>query len=166
MTEKKAAIRIPPRGTKGAGMPGGKLLQSLARPLMERNTARLRNSKSTEQARFMGFPIGVLTTVGAKTGKERSHVLGVFPDGPDTWLVIASKGGAPTHPHWFLNLAANPDQVWLHVADRKLRVNVESLQGKEREEGYERVASVAKNYAAYPKKTDREIPVLRLTPAE
>jgi deazaflavin-dependent oxidoreductase (nitroreductase family) len=166
MNEKTSAIRIPPKGTKGSSMPGGKVLMRLAKPLIDRQTAKYKNVKTAEQAKFMGFPAVVLTTVGAKTGKEHSHVLGGFPDGKDAWLVIASAGGAPSHPAWFFNLAKNPDQVWLHVGNRRLKVDVESLQGIEREKAYDRVVAVAKNYAGYPKKTDREIPVLRLTSAE
>jgi len=166
MSEKTSAIRIPPKGTKGTTMPGGKLLMRLGKPLIDRQTAKYKNVKGPEQAKFMGFPAVVLTTVGARTGKEHSHVLGGFPDGKDAWLVIASAGGAPSHPAWFFNLAKNPDQVWLHVGNRKLRVHVESLQGEAREKAYDRVTAVAKNYASYPKKTDREIPVLRLTAAE
>jgi deazaflavin-dependent oxidoreductase (nitroreductase family) len=165
MSEQTSAIRIPPKGTKGAKMPGGKVLMRLAKPLIERQTAKYKNAKGPEQMTFMGFPAVVLTTVGAKTGKEHSHVLGGFPDGKDAWLVIASAGGAPSHPAWFFNLAKNPHQVWLHVGNRKLKVNVESLQGGAREKAYDRVAAIAKGYASYPKKTDREIPVIRLTAA-
>jgi deazaflavin-dependent oxidoreductase (nitroreductase family) len=165
MAKHKSEIRIPPRGTKGGGR-AFSLLSKVAKPIVDRQTERMKSSKTSEQRQMMGFPVGVVTTMGAKTGRERSHVLGAFPDGQDAWLVIASKGGAATHPHWFLNIAANPEQVWLQVGNRKMRVHVESLQGKEREDAYARVAAAAKNYAAYPKKTDREIPVLRLTPAE
>ena len=115
---------------------------------------------------MMGFPTVLLTTVGAKTGKEHTHVLGGFADGPDAWLIVASKGGAPTNPAWFVNMAKNPDKVWLEVGNRKFRAKVNSLQGKEREEGLARVASVAPRYGEYQVKTDREIPVVRLTPAE
>jgi len=166
MPEKQTEIRIPPRGTKGAWMPSGRVFKTVARPFFNREMKRLENPAATEQAKFMGFPIGVVTTVGAKTGEERKHVLGVFPDGRDAWLVIASNGGALSHPHWFVNIARNPDKVWLTVAGKRIRVNVESLQGKERVDAYARVAAAAKNYAGYPTKTDREIPVLRLTPAE
>jgi len=166
MSEKKPQIRIPPKGTKGSTMPGGKVLMRLAKPLIERQTAKYKNAKGSEQMTFMGFPAVVLTTVGAKTGKEHSHVLGGFPDGKDAWLVIASAGGSPSHPAWFFNLAKNPDQVWLHVGNRKVKVDVESLQGEARQKAYDRVAAVAKTYASYPKKTDREIPVLRLTAAQ
>jgi deazaflavin-dependent oxidoreductase (nitroreductase family) len=108
----------------------------------------------------------VLTTIGAKTGTERSHILGGFPDGHDAWLIVASKGGAADHPAWFHNIAKNPDQVWVQVGNRKFRANVDSLRGKEREDAYQRVVDVAAQYGEYPKKTDREIPVLRVTPAE
>ena len=166
MTERKTEIPIPPKGSRGTRMPGGPVFRAVTKPFYNREMKRLKDPKATEQHRFMGFPVGVVTTVGAKTGQERAQVLGVFPDGPDAWLVIASKGGAATHPHWFINIARNPDKVWLQVANRNIRVHVESLQGKEREDAYARVVAVAKNYAGYPTKTDREIPVLRFTPAE
>jgi len=166
MSEQKSTIRIPPKGTKGTSMPGGKLLMRLGKPFMDRQMNKYKNHPGPEQAKFMGFPVLLLTTVGAKSGKEHTHVLGGFPDGKDAWLVIASKGGAPTHPAWFINLAKNPHQVQIQVGNRKLKVNVESLQGEEREKAYERVVAVAKNYAGYRTKTDREIPVVRLTAAE
>ena len=166
MSERKTEIPIPPSGTRGTRMPGGPIMRAIAKPYMNRELKRLKDPKATEQHKFMGFPVAVLTTIGARTGQERAQVLGAFPDGPDAWLIIASKGGAPTHPHWFVNIARNPDKVWLQVANRKMRVHVDSLQGKAREDAYARVSAVAKNYAGYPKKTDREIPVLRLTPAE
>jgi len=147
-------------------MPGGRFLQKLAQPFFNRQIARYRKAPGPEPARFMGFPVLLLTTVGARSGIEHTHVLGGFPDGKDAWLVIASKGGAATHPGWFFNIAKNPDQVWAHVGNRRFKVSVESLQGKEREDAYARVVAVAKNYAGYLTKTDREIPVLRLTPTE
>jgi|SRR5690242_7573668 len=166
MADKKTEIPIPPRGTHGTRMPGGPVFRALSKPYLNRELKRLKDPNASEQHKFMGFPVAVLTTIGARTGQERAQVLGAFPDGPDAWLVIASKGGASTHPHWFVNIAKNPDKVWLQVANRKMRVEVESLQGNAREDAYARVVAVAKNYAGYPKKTDREIPVLRLTPAE
>jgi deazaflavin-dependent oxidoreductase (nitroreductase family) len=159
-------IRIPPAGTRGAWMPSGGLFRAVTRPWFNRELKRLEDPAATRQQLFLGFPVGVVTTVGSKTGHEHKHVLGVFPDGGNTWLLVASNGGAPKHPHWFFNIARNPDKVWLQVAGKRFRVNVESLQGKERDDAYARVAAVGKSYGGYPKKTDREIPVLRLTPAE
>jgi deazaflavin-dependent oxidoreductase (nitroreductase family) len=137
----------------------------LAKPLIDRQVDGFRRAPGPEPKLFMGFPVLLLTTVGAKSGKERTHVLGGFPDGPDAWLVVASKGGAATHPAWFINLAKNPEKVWIQVGNRKMRAACESLSGAEREQAYSRVVAVAPRYGDYLKKTDREIPVIRLTPA-
>jgi deazaflavin-dependent oxidoreductase (nitroreductase family) len=142
-----------------------KFLGWLSNRFLDRQLERYKNASGPEQARFNGFPVLLLTTIGAKTGREHTHVLGGFPDGEDAWLVVASKGGAPTHPHWFLNLANNPDQVWLQVGDRRLKAKVDCLQGEERESAYEKVVHVAPSYGDYRTKTDREIPVIRLTAA-
>jgi deazaflavin-dependent oxidoreductase (nitroreductase family) len=80
-------------------------------------------------------------------------------------VIIASKGGAATHPAWFINLAEHPDKVWLEVGNRKMRVKPQLFHGPEREAAYAKVAAIAKQYAKYPNSTDREIPVIRLTPA-
>jgi deazaflavin-dependent oxidoreductase (nitroreductase family) len=146
-------------------MPGGRFLTRLFKPLMDRQVERYRKASGPEQGKFMGFAVVLLTTVGAKTGREHTHVLGGFPDGDDAWLIIASNGGAASHPHWFLNLAKNPDQVWIQVGDRRMSVKVDCLEGEARESAYERVVKVARNYSGYRKKTDREIPVIRLTAA-
>jgi deazaflavin-dependent oxidoreductase (nitroreductase family) len=143
----------------------GGVMMKLAQPFFRRQVKRYSRLTSPEPGKFMGFPVLLLTTVGAKSGKEHTHVLGGFPDGHDAWLVIASKGGASTHPGWFHNIANNPDKVWVQVGNRKFRAECESLVGTERQEAYERVVEVAPQYGSYPKKTDREIPVIRVTPA-
>jgi deazaflavin-dependent oxidoreductase (nitroreductase family) len=161
---KESPIRVPPKGTRGDRLIGGVMIR-VARPFFKRQVARVSRATTPEPATFSGFPVCVLTTVGSKSGQERRHVLGAFPDGENAWLIIASKGGSATHPAWFLNIARNPDKVWVQVGNRKFRANVESLMGKEREEAYARVVAVAPVYGGYLKKTDREIPVLRVTPA-
>ena len=146
-------------------MPGGSLLMKIGKPFMDMQVSRYRRATSDTPPKMMGFPTVLLTTVGAKTGQERTHVLGGFADGGDAWLIVASKGGAATHPAWFINIARNPEKVWLEVGNRKFRARAESLQGAEREAAYTRVVAVAPQYGGYLKKTDREIPVIRLTPA-
>src|SRR5260370_14444690 len=158
-------IEIPPRGTRGSSMPFGGALMKLAKPFMDMQISRYRRTARPTQPQMMGFPAILLTTVGARSGVERTHVLGGFPDGEDAWLVVASKGGAPTHPAWFINLAKNQDKIWIRAGNRKLRVVADSLKGTEREAALARVAAVAPRYGEYQKKTDREIPVIRLTPA-
>jgi deazaflavin-dependent oxidoreductase (nitroreductase family) len=167
MADKSAPIRIPPRGTKGQGMPpGSRVLMKVFKPLMDRQVAKLRRTTSAEPPIMMGFPVCLLTTVGSKSGEERTQVLGAFADGPDAWLIVASMGGSPKHPGWFHNIVKNPDKVWLQVGNRKLHVAVESLQGDARVKALAQVAAIAPRYGGYQKKTDREIPVLRLTPIQ
>ena len=161
MNDKSTQIHPPPKGTRGARIMT--LALKLMRPLSGREVARYRTLPGPEPGKFMGFPVLILTTVGAKTGRERSTVLGGFPDGDNAWLIIASNSGSRDHPGWLYNIAKNPDKVWIQVGNRKMKVSSESLTGKEREDAYARVASEAKPYAGYPKKTDREIRVLRLT---
>ena len=137
----------------------------LVQPLMKGQIARYRRTAGPIAPDVMGFPTVLLTTVGARTGIERTHVLGGFADGSDAWLICASKSGASTHPAWFINLAKNPDKIWLEVGNRKLKAAAELLRGKEREDAMARIAATAPRYGQYQKKTDREIPVIRLTRA-
>ena len=80
-------------------------------PVMRMQISRYRRSRGPEQPRTFGFPALLLTTVGARTGLRRTVILGCLPDGEDAWLVVASNGGAATHPAWFLNMARDPEQV-------------------------------------------------------
>jgi len=148
----KEAIEIPPAGTRGTKMPFQGPLMRLAKPLTDMQISRYRRAKDATAPMMMGFPTVLLTTVGARTGTERTHVLGGFSDGEDAWLVMASKGGAPTHPAWFINLAKSPDKIWLEIGNRKLRVGAELLKGKQREDALARIAGVAPRYGAYQKK--------------
>ena len=80
-------------------------------------------------AKFLGFNALVLTTVGRKTGAERTTPVGWFP-GPDgSWLIVASAAGATGNPAWYYNLAAHPDQVQIEVDGRKVPVTAEQLHG-------------------------------------
>src|SRR5713226_4210205 len=113
MADQPGKIEIPPRGTRGAWTPWGGFLMRIFKPLMDGQVSRYRKTASPTPPVMMGFPIVLLTTVGARTGNEHTHVLGGFAEGEDAWVVVASKSGAATHPHWFINLAKNPESVWL-----------------------------------------------------
>ena len=150
------AIDVPPRGTRGAkGPPRG----ALGRVMMAvaRRIHRLTGSK------MGGRPLLYLTTVGAKSGERRTAVVMPFPEGQDAWLVVASRGGAAEHPSWFYNIAAHPDQVEVEVAGRTAAVTPERLTGEERAAAWKRITTERPNFAEYEVKTDREIPVVRLT---
>jgi deazaflavin-dependent oxidoreductase (nitroreductase family) len=110
-----------------------------------------------------GRPLLYLSTVGAKSGQRRTAVVMPFPEGDDAWLIVASKGGAPSHPSWFYNLAAHPDQVEVEVDGRKTAVTPRTLTGEERATAWQRITTERPNFAGYEIKTDRQIPVVRLT---
>src|SRR5216684_6587371 len=164
MTERIESLAIPSRGTRGAWSPPG-FLTKVLQPLMNMQISNYRKKAGPTPPLMMGFPTVLLTTIGAKTGQERTHVLGGFADGDDAWLIVASKSGAATHPAWFINLAKSPDKIGLEVGNRKMRVKADLLKGNAREEALARIAAIAPRYGGYQKKTDREIPVIRLTPA-
>lgn len=96
---------------------------------------------------------------------HRAVPLGGYPDGQDAWLVVASAGGGCQHPAWFLNVAKNSDQVRVEVGQRRDRVRATSLPEADCEAALVRIAKIAPRYAGSQKKTDLEIPKVRLRPA-
>ena len=112
---------------------------------------------------FMGGAEGlVLTTVGRKTGAERSTPVNWFPGVDGSWLIVASAAGAPKHPAWYYNIAANPDRVTIETADGVVAVTAVQLEGAERDAAWQQITSASSFFAKYQQKTDREIPVIRL----
>ena len=157
-------VQPTPDGTYGTKMPGGKLMRRLIEPLAKRQINSYRKTGGQNRmVTMMKFPIVLVTTKGAKTGLERTVTLGGFADGDDAWLVVGSQGGAATHPAWIRNMVQHPDDIWLEVGSRKMKVKGDSLTGREREDALVRIAAISSQYGQYPKKTDREIPIVRLT---
>jgi deazaflavin-dependent oxidoreductase (nitroreductase family) len=109
--------------------------------------------------------------VGAKTGQKRETTVARFPDGEDAdgenaWLVVASAAGTARHPAWYHNMAAHPDQVWVEFGGRRMRVTPAQLTGDARAQAWQRITQQQPRYAGYAKKTDRVIPVIRLSRAD
>jgi deazaflavin-dependent oxidoreductase (nitroreductase family) len=121
-----------------------------------------------ERMKVQGRPLLLLTTVGARTGRRRQALLGRFddPDHPGALWVVGSNGGSAQHPGWCYNLAGNPDQVWIEVAGREMAVRARSLEGEERARAWELITSLAPGYRRYETVTDRQVPIIRLTPIE
>jgi deazaflavin-dependent oxidoreductase (nitroreductase family) len=115
--------------------------------------------------RFSGLYLLRLTTVGARSGQPRRSTLGYFKDADQAWVIIGSAGGAAKNPAWMHNIAKHPDQVWVQMTGPKIRVRPETLKGEQRAAMWKRVVAASPGYAAYESKTDREIPLVRLTPA-
>lgn len=105
-------------------------------------------------------PLILLTTTGARTGQPRIAPLMQVTDG-DRLLAVASKGGAPKHPDWYLNLLAHPE-VTVEIGNEKFTATARVLTGDERERAFKRAVEVYPRYGLYQEKTAREIPVIAL----
>lgn len=146
-----------PRGTRGVRPPA--ILKPVLKAL---NTVMSRRIRKTGRA-FGAVPALVLTTVGAKSGLERRTPLACFPDGRDQWLIVASYAGAVRNPDWYHNIAAHPDQVRVEIGGRAERVTAEELRGPQREAAWARIIAASDRFAGYQDKTDRVLPIIRLT---
>jgi deazaflavin-dependent oxidoreductase (nitroreductase family) len=108
----------------------------------------------------------VLHTTGRKSGKARQTPLSFTRDGTGeqaAYVLIASNGGAPRHPDWYLNLEAHPDAE-VDVDGRHIPVRAETAVGVERDRLFEAAARSYAGYRGYQARTQREIPVVRLIP--
>jgi deazaflavin-dependent oxidoreductase (nitroreductase family) len=150
------AIRKLPSGTRGGRTPPG-LMGRVMTPVMVR-VHRLSGN------RFAGLDLLYLRTVGARSGKARVTPVARFDDGQGGWLVVASANGAVTHPAWYHNLAAHPDDVRAEVAGVWHSVEVQQLEGAARDTAWQQVVGRSARFGGYQQKTDRQLPVLRLTP--
>jgi F420H(2)-dependent quinone reductase len=112
--------------------------------------------------RDTGLPIIVVTTVGNKSGNVRkTPLMRVEHDGQ--YALVASQGGAPTHPVWYFNLVADPESVEIQDGPSPFSVAVHQAEGDERALWWERAVAAFPPYAEYQKKTDRIIPVFVAT---
>jgi deazaflavin-dependent oxidoreductase (nitroreductase family) len=150
------AIEKLPPGTRGARTPP-RFLGKLIMPLMMRLHRRAGD-------KFQGMDLLYLTTVGARSGQSRTNPVARFDDGGGGWIIVASFGGAAQHPSWYHNLVAHPDKVWVETAGSRQQVAVEQLAGDDRRQAWAQIVTRAPNFKTYTEKTDRELPVLRLTP--
>ena len=108
------------------------------------------------------LPTLLLTTTGRKSGEPRSLPL-IYGSTGDSYIIIASKGGMPTHPVWYLNLAAKPE-CELMVGAKAVSARARTVTGKERERIWNQMAEIYPPYLDYQKATEREIPVIVLDP--
>ena len=149
-------IEIPPAGTRGVSTRLVRIFR-----LFNRLSVWLYRRRGGGSGGRAGL---LLTTMGARSGRERTVSLGKFSDGEGRLLVVASLAGAAQHPAWFINLAKNPDTVWVEVGRDRTKVRPELLHGEERADAWRRIVAAAPDYGPYEQVTDREIPVVRLTP--
>lgn len=107
-----------------------------------------------------GVPALVLTTTGRRSGQERHSAL-IYGRLGDAYVIIASQGGAPTHPLWYLNLTADP-AVTLQVGADRFAARARTAEGAERDAAWAAMVDIWPNYDVYQSRTDRVIPVVLL----
>jgi len=151
-------------------MPEAKLAPNLP-DWMVQHANRYLSSGGTEGHMYTATPPGLsemtvpallLTTTGRKSGERFVFPLFYGKTG-DSYIVVASKGGAPQHPGWYRNLLANPE-VEVQVGTAKLKARARTATGEERAQLWKKALEFWPPYADYQQKTGREIPVVVLDP--
>jgi deazaflavin-dependent oxidoreductase (nitroreductase family) len=104
----------------------------------------------------------LLTTTGRRSGEQRIQPL-IYGKSGDDYLVVASKGGAPQHPAWYLNLDANPE-VEVQVKDEKFKAQARTASPDEKAKLWPIMTKEWPSYDEYQQKTDRDIPLVILEP--
>lgn len=145
---------------KNRGKTPGRLSRWMQQRTNSRTITRIRRGKAT----FMGMDLLVLHTVGRRTGEPRQSPVTWFDDGDGARLIIAS-GGGDQNPDWYANLMAAPDQASIEMPGQDVAaVTPRRLEGPERERAWQRIVEAQPRYAKYQQKSDRQYPVVRLTP--
>jgi deazaflavin-dependent oxidoreductase (nitroreductase family) len=111
---------------------------------------------------WRGAEILLLNHTGRTSGEERTTPLIHRTDG-DRFVIVASKGGWPANPQWFENLMAHPDTT-IEVKASTIPVHAATAEGEERQRLWSRMTEVWPAYDEYQQRTDREIPVVVLSP--
>jgi deazaflavin-dependent oxidoreductase (nitroreductase family) len=144
-----------PGGSRGARQPKASRAMSWVNGMAIR---RIRKG-----GKFMGMRLLVLNTTGKKSGVQRATPVGWFAGDDGSWLIVASAGGAIGNPAWFYNIAAHPDAVSIDVDRANIPVDAQRLDGEERERAWASITAASPRFTQYESKTDRVIPVIRLT---
>lgn len=165
------AVGPTPRAPRAPAAPShastGRTRRALRRSLLRSfgavNALAYRLSGGRLMNRFpSGAPVFLLTTTGRKSGRRRTVPLLYLADGDDL-IIVGSQGGAPTHPAWYLNLRTSPDAE-AEIGTRRFAVRARTVEGTERHALWPRLVALYPPYAAYQRRTSRQIPIIRLTP--
>jgi deazaflavin-dependent oxidoreductase (nitroreductase family) len=141
---------------------GERLLRTLAGVAWKIHIRLYRLSGGAIGGRIGRAPVLLLTTTGRKTGQRRTAPLLYLADG-ERLVVVASNGGAPRHPAWFLNLEATPQaEVQLRRDHRPVRGR--QATAEERKSYWPQLVAIYRSYDSYQRRTSREIPVVVLEP--
>jgi deazaflavin-dependent oxidoreductase (nitroreductase family) len=143
-------------GTRGTRQPSGRFFRWI-------NTLMARRLRRSTEGKMMGFNALILHTTGRRSGQERTNPVAWWPGPNGTWLICASANAAVNNPAWYYNIAAHPDQITIEVNRETIPVSAQQLHGLERDQAWQQITTAAPRFAQYQTKTDRELPVIRLT---
>jgi deazaflavin-dependent oxidoreductase (nitroreductase family) len=118
------------------------------------------NGGTPSSGPLAGRPLAIMTTKGAKTGQDRTVIVTYHRNG-DEYVIAATKGGTPENPAWYHNLVAHPEATF-EAANDTFQVVARETTGDERQRLYDEHARLYPEFAAYPSKTSRVIPVFVL----
>jgi deazaflavin-dependent oxidoreductase (nitroreductase family) len=124
---------------------------------------RYRATDGEEGHEWRGTTALLLTTTGRRSGEQRTLPLIYQQDG-DRYVIVASKGGSKDHPGWYYNLVEDPD-VEVQVLGDRFKARASTAEGEERERLWKLMTATWPDYDEYQTKTDRQIPVVVLTPS-
>ncbi|MFV8817938.1 nitroreductase family deazaflavin-dependent oxidoreductase [Haliea sp. E17] len=130
--------------------------------LNQEHVKRYRETNGEVGHLWNGATALLLTTIGNKSGEPRTTPL-IYAQEGDDYVIIASKGGAPTHPAWYLNISKTPE-VEIQVLDKVMKATAVTVEGAERDHLWKVATEVWPNYDQYAERTERLIPVVKLTP--
>jgi deazaflavin-dependent oxidoreductase (nitroreductase family) len=130
----------------------------------QEHVARYEATNGEEGHDWQGTQVLILTTTGRRSGQPRKTPL-IYGRHGDAYLVVASKGGSPTPPDWYLNLKANPDAL-IQVRGDRIPVRARDATPEEKPELWRIMTSHWPAYDEYQAQTDREIPVVVLEPRD
>ena len=118
------------------------------------------DSNGAEGHMWQGMPCLLLTTTGRKSGRQVQLPL-LYGTNGASYLIVASKGGAPTHPAWYVNLAANPS-VTVQVGADRFAARARTATTAEKPALWAIMTKIMPGYDDYQKNTSRQIPVVVL----
>lgn len=131
----------------------------------EKIIQEFRANGGTVTTNGFGRALVLVHTVGAKSGQERVNPVANIRQPDGSRLIAASAAGADKHPAWYHNLIAHPD-VTIETPDGTEQVHVTELKGAERDAAWGQFTAMSDGFRSYEEKTDRIIPVLKLTPRD
>jgi len=146
---------------------GRKTPGAFSRWMQHRMNARVNRKLRGGRGKFMGMDVLILHTVGHRSGAPRETPVAWFTDGDgdgDGRLIVASGGGSQD-PDWYVNLMAQADGAKIELpGSGTAAVTAQRLDGDDREQAWRRIATAQPRIAKYQGKSDRQYPVVRLTP--